>query len=81
MDFEKLNIFVNQLKIQKILDRILIVVEDGSHKKIFESDINKIDSSKVIIEFLYKEELQRIFNSINKLNELDVILKEKLTFW
>lgn len=78
MNFEKLNNYFNQLKIQKILESVLFVVEDNEHKKNFEKEIIKIDSSKVIIEYLYKKDLQRIFNSTNKLKELDLVLKEKL---
>lgn len=81
MDFVGLNSFLNELKVQKILESVLIVVENEKYKSLFFDGISKLDSSKIIVEFLYKEELQRIFNSVNKLNELDMILKEKLILW
>lgn len=81
MDFKGLNKFVNQLKVRKFLDSVLIVAEDEKTSKMYENSINEIDSDNIVIEFLYKNELQRIFNSINKLNELDIILQEKLSAW
>lgn len=81
MDFGRLNSFVNKLRIRKILESILVIVEDEEHKMEFYDSISKINSEKVIVEFLYKEELQKIFNSVNKLKKLDIILKEKLTAW
>lgn len=81
MDFDKLNIFVNQLKIRKFLEGIIIIAEDEKNMIAFESNINKIDSNQIVVDFLYKVELQRIFCSINKLSELDKILQEKMMLW
>lgn len=81
MDFRGLNKFVNQLKVKKFLDSVIVVAEDEETSKAYENGLNEIDSDHIVIEFLYKNELQRIFNNINKLNELDIILQEKMIAW
>lgn len=80
MDFMKLNEFVKQPKIQKILENILIIAEDEKQSEALKKDIDKIDTQNIVTEFLYKNELKKIFYSIDKINQLDLILQKKLIY-
>lgn len=78
LNFSLLYTFINQIKIKRILESILLILEDEEQVIEFQEQIDKINPREFDVEILYKNDLQRIFGSVNKLRELHKILRERI---